>query len=244
MQFQYIHEVLRLLLHESKKSPSTFTSIFNNSDSLIGFNFCCNKKKFTHISNSFQHLLGYKKQNILERDSFISKIIHPHDKAIFIDFLFCDTEIVETDEDGDSLPKVRELRCRARHIKGYWKYLIFFSMNYKVRKTGHVNKIGLMADEYSNPNYQMLSKNIDQFNWEEITSGNSAFMYKPSAIQISHRESEILELIGDGKIAKEIATKLNISPNTVITHRKNLISKFRVRNTAQLIKKASQMMLI
>jgi DNA-binding CsgD family transcriptional regulator len=51
-------------------------------------------------------------------------------------------------------------------------------------------------------------------------------------------------MIGEGQIAKEIASKLNISPNTVITHRKNLISKFNVRNTAQLIKKASQMMLI
>jgi DNA-binding CsgD family transcriptional regulator len=117
-------------------------------------------------------------------------------------------------------------------------------MNYHEKRNGHVNKIGLIADEYFNPNYQMLTKNIDQFNWEDITSGRSAFMYRPSEVQISHREAEILELIGDGKIAKEIATKLNISPNTVITHRKNLISKFHVRNTAQLIKKASQLMLI
>lgn len=243
MQFQYIHEVLRLLLQESRKSPLTFTSIFNNSDALIGYNFCCYRKKFTHISNSFQRLIGYQKQNVLERDSFISKIIHPHDKAIFIDFLFCDTEKTE-DLEVNCQPKVRELKCRARHIKGYWKYLIFFSMNYHEKRNGHVNKIGLIADEYFNPNYQMLTKNIDQFNWEDITSGRSAFMYRPSEVQISHREAEILELIGDGKIAKEIATKLNISPNTVITHRKNLISKFHVRNTAQLIKKASQLMLI
>lgn len=243
MQFQYIHEVLRLLLHECKTNPKAFTNIFNNSDSLIGFNYCCHQNKFTHLSSSFQKLTGYQTGNILGKDSFISNIVHPHDKAIFIDYLFSDTHDTGNNDLNGQL-KVRELKCRARHIKGYWKYLIFFSLNYHDSSTGHINKIGLIADEYSNPNYQTLSKNIDEFNWGDITLGKSAFCYKFMEVQISHRETEILELIGEGRIAKEIATELNISPSTVITHRKNLISKFNVRNTAQLIKKASQLMLI
>jgi DNA-binding CsgD family transcriptional regulator len=169
--------------------------------------------------------------------------VHPHDKAICIDYLFSTC-------DGDNKKKssvstgVQKLKCRARHIKGYWKYLIFFSMDYFEKNAGCVNKIGLIADEYFRPNYQAISKNIDQFNWSDITLEKEAFMYRTASIQISQRESEILEMIGDGQIAKEIATKLNISPNTVISHRKNLISKFNVRNTAQLIRKASQLMLI
>ena len=232
--------MLRLLLLECKANPKAFTNIFNNSDSLIGFNYCSHQNKFTHLSSSFQKLTGYQTDNILEKDSFISNILHPHDKAIFIDYLFSDTE----NNDLNGQLKVRELKCRARHIKGYWKYLIFFSLNYHDITTGFINKIGLIADEYSNPNYQTLSKNIDEFNWADITLGKSAFCYKFMEVQISHRETEILELIGEGRIAKEIATELNISPSTVITHRKNLISKFNVRNTAQLIKKASQLMLI
>jgi DNA-binding CsgD family transcriptional regulator len=117
-------------------------------------------------------------------------------------------------------------------------------MNYFEKSEACINKIGLIADEYFHPNYQAITKNIDEFDWEEITSQKSAFMYKSLSVNISQRESEILEMIGEGQIAKEIASKLNISPNTVITHRKNLISKFNVRNTAQLIKKASQLMLI
>jgi DNA-binding CsgD family transcriptional regulator len=243
MQFQYIHEVLRLLLQECKTNPKAFTNIFDNSDSLTGFNFCCHYNKFTHLSRSFQKLTGYQTDNILEKDSFISNILHPHDKAIFIDYLFSDTYRIENDESNNQL-MVRELKCRARHTKGYWKYLIFFSLNYHDKSTGYIHKIGLIADEYSNPNYQTLSKNIDDFNWGDITSGKSAFCYKFMEVQISHRETEILELIGEGRIAKEIATELNISPSTVVTHRKNLISKLNVRNTAQLIKKASQLMLI
>jgi DNA-binding CsgD family transcriptional regulator len=61
---------------------------------------------------------------------------------------------------------------------------------------------------------------------------------------VSPRESQILELISKGIIAKNIAKKLNISLNTVITHRKNLLSKFNVRNTAEMISKAAKIMLI
>jgi len=243
MQFQYIHEVLRLLLQQSKSNPKIFTSFFSNSDSLIGFNYCCKRKDFTHVSKSFERIIGYKISNMIQRDDFINKIIHPQDKAIFIDYMFSDSSM-EEGCDIKTPPEVSKLKCRAHHIKGYWKYLIFFSMNYFDVINTCVNKVGIIVDEYFHPNYQAITKNLDQFNWSDITLHKSAFRYQGLSINISQREAQILELIGDGQIAKEIASKLNISPNTVITHRKNLISKFKVRNTAQLIRKASQMMLI
>lgn len=55
---------------------------------------------------------------------------------------------------------------------------------------------------------------------------------------ISEREIEVLTHISDGLSSKETAEKLFISPHTVISHRKNLMQKFMVKNTAQLIKKA------
>lgn len=57
---------------------------------------------------------------------------------------------------------------------------------------------------------------------------------------ISPREKEVLILVADGFSSKQIADMLYISHHTAISHRKNLIEKFRVRNTAQLIKRASR----
>jgi len=57
---------------------------------------------------------------------------------------------------------------------------------------------------------------------------------------VTLREKEVLELVADGLSSKEIADKLHISTYTAINHRKNLISKFKVKNTAQLIKEASR----
>lgn len=56
---------------------------------------------------------------------------------------------------------------------------------------------------------------------------------------LTRREKEILQLIAEGLTNHEIAKKLFVSSYTVDTHRKNLLSKFDVGNTALLIKIAA-----
>lgn len=57
---------------------------------------------------------------------------------------------------------------------------------------------------------------------------------------ITRREKEILQLIAEGLTNAEIGEKLFISIPTVNTHRKSLLEKFGVKNTAALISKASK----
>ncbi|HCS21910.1 MAG TPA: DNA-binding response regulator [Bacteroidetes bacterium] len=57
-------------------------------------------------------------------------------------------------------------------------------------------------------------------------------------VVLTRREKEILELIYKGMPTAEIAEKLFISPYTVETHRRNLLSKTDTRNATQLINKA------
>lgn len=53
---------------------------------------------------------------------------------------------------------------------------------------------------------------------------------------LTDREVEVLRHIADEMTNKEIAAKLFISPRTVETHRRNLINKLKVKNTAGLVK--------
>jgi len=55
---------------------------------------------------------------------------------------------------------------------------------------------------------------------------------------LSSREKEVLQLISDGLTNPQIADKLFISLHTVDSHRKNLLTKFAVNNTAGLIRQA------
>lgn len=51
---------------------------------------------------------------------------------------------------------------------------------------------------------------------------------------LSNREIEVLSLIVQGMINKEIAEKLNISLTTVITHRKNIMDKLGMKSVSAL----------
>jgi len=55
---------------------------------------------------------------------------------------------------------------------------------------------------------------------------------------LTRREKEVLSLISEGNTNAEIAEKLFISADTVNSHRKKLLAKLEVKNTAMLIKYA------
>jgi DNA-binding NarL/FixJ family response regulator len=61
---------------------------------------------------------------------------------------------------------------------------------------------------------------------------------------LTRREKEVLGLIAEGMTNSEIAKKLFVANTTVDTHRKNLLAKFEVKNTASLVKMAVQMQMI
>ena len=61
---------------------------------------------------------------------------------------------------------------------------------------------------------------------------------------LTKREKEILSLISEGYTTNQMAEKLFISPLTVESHRKNLLTKLNVNNTASLIRLAVSMNLV
>jgi DNA-binding NarL/FixJ family response regulator len=56
--------------------------------------------------------------------------------------------------------------------------------------------------------------------------------------ELTKREREILSHIASGLTNPEIADKLFLSPATIKTHRKNIMRKLDVNNTASLVKYA------
>lgn len=62
--------------------------------------------------------------------------------------------------------------------------------------------------------------------------------------KITQREKEVLRLMTTGKTTPQIAEQMFISPLTVESHRRNLLQKFKVSNSASLIHKATEMKFI
>ncbi len=54
--------------------------------------------------------------------------------------------------------------------------------------------------------------------------------------QLTKKEKEVLNLIAAGHTNKEIASKMEIGEETIKSHRKNIMHKFDIHNTAELVR--------
>ncbi|WP_164675084.1 helix-turn-helix transcriptional regulator [Anditalea andensis] len=82
------------------------------------------------------------------------------------------------------------------------------------------------------------------FNWEYhyIASNGTKRKVEKQFEQISFdvlskREKQIVDLMVQGKTSLAMSEELGVSPNTVITHRKNILRKLKVKNVLDLMNK-------
>ncbi len=83
--------------------------------------------------------------------------------------------------------------------------------------------------------HRFISDSIDQAAFTEFTFDDA---------ELTSREKEVLQLIGEGMTNGQIAETLFISPHTVTRHRANLMQKLNVHNRVELVKVASSRGLI
>lgn len=80
-----------------------------------------------------------------------------------------------------------------------------------------------------------ISKNIVQ----RLVHGSSSES-ENSIDDLTNREFEIFQFVGNGLSTREIAEKLNLSIHTIESHKKNIMKKFNLKNSTKLIKHAVQ----
>lgn len=54
-------------------------------------------------------------------------------------------------------------------------------------------------------------------------------------ILLTNREREVLHLVGEGKMSKQIASTLHVSVFTINNHRKRICKKLGLHSTAELV---------
>lgn len=78
---------------------------------------------------------------------------------------------------------------------------------------------------------EAVQKQINQ-----LIDNNYLFVINERLNTLSERERQIIKLIVDGKLNKQISHELSISISTVEAHRANIMTKMQAKNLAQLIK--------
>lgn len=189
--------------------------------------FDIKKNIFLYCSNSYNHVLGYKIEDIINCDwNFWYNRIKPDEAQILKNKIKLIIKTPQALEQSD-------ISSFSYHVKSAFNNYYFVS-----------HKLALY---HFNQQFLILSYLYDISQIERIEyffgGGNQYSLSTGSAtISISKREKEVLLLVAEGFSSKQIADELYISNHTAIKHRKNLIEKFKVKNTAQLIKEASRLL--
>jgi DNA-binding NarL/FixJ family response regulator len=74
----------------------------------------------------------------------------------------------------------------------------------------------------------------------EIFSGAQPGTDRTSMKNLSDREFEVFQALGEGLSSHEIARKLHLSAKTVDAHRANIKTKLKINTTAELISFAAR----
>jgi len=250
MELKLLTVIKSTLLSQGNWNKSFLVEHQELFNSLSFFIFNIENKQFEFLSEAILSLIGYTSED-LQTASFkdIASLVHEDDYTDWLLNIVTASEDFQESSHDESYGKVREYR--VRHKKNYWVYLQIITTPLHIYKNRMVSFFGIVKDvskEKMKEAYLMgeigkreksvasLRKIIHEYKNLEIIPP-----LKQSRGRISPREIEVLQLISQGYSNREIAETLFISPNTAVTHRKNLLVKFNVKNSAQLVKEASRM---
>jgi DNA-binding CsgD family transcriptional regulator len=209
---------------------------------LLGDSYCFiinhHTLKMEYVSEEFEAVLGYLRS---EFDiGFMNDQIHPDDRSWFLAI-------------GSSLI---EFFSRLP-IDKVMKYKVRYDIRFR-KKNGEYARVlyqGVILEHDQNGRFlRSLSVHSDisylkqegkpvlsfigmdgEPSYFDVASKN---IFIQSKEELTRRERQVLLLLIQGKLSKEISQVLKISKQTVDTHRKNMLHKKQLNNTGELVGKA------
>ena len=158
-----------------------------------------------------------------------------------------------------SMPEMNGLACMAKVLsQNPHQKVIILSTHQEISIIRKAMKLGAQGYISKSTGIHVIDQAIRRVHSGEKYIGNAISevimadfteekkpLRTPSLIpNLTNREKEVLKLIAEEATTDEISKMLHISTNTVETHRKNLISKFQVRNSVGLVKSAMELGLL
>lgn len=234
-QQQFVENELDYSVLEKLKPSLSQLSNLSNSGITV---FDLFKKEHVFASYNFSNILGYDLTEINKGgNEYFNSRVHPEDLLNLLKF-------------GITI------------LKFYYQLPVKYRADYKFvneyrvkgSKDDYIRVIeqhqSLELDKYGNiwlalsvidisPNQSDLQQVKSQL--YNIKTGELINLNNPNGNTISKREKEILSLIKEGLLSKEISNKLSISIHTVNTHRQRILEKFNVSNSHEAINLASRM---
>ena len=195
------------------------------------FIYDCIEDSILYINTAFTSITGHNTEDFTLNK--LMDMIHPSDQPYFF----------ENEEKG--LAFTNQLK-----FEEHFRYTIRYS--YRIQKSDatylritqecqalEVNAQGHLAKTLVIHKIQEHENFCMQNDYKIFDKAHSIYLDLNNDFNLTKRELEILTLIKEGLTSKEISAILNLSMNTVQTHRKNILYKTNSNSFIELVKKIS-----
>ena len=217
-------------LERHKQVVETLAGLSNSSIQI----FDLNEKRIVFFSKNYAHILGYNREEFEALNyAFFETKIHPDDKYDLAMFGLSTLKLFKELSNDEKLNHKVVYEFRMLNASGNYVRVIDQYQILELDTTGQIWLMMSTLDLSPNQDEESLVKcQIHNFRTGKILP--SRVDHKPS-LELTKRELEVLTLVKQGLLSKEISDKLFISVHTVNTHRQRFLEKLGANNTIEAI---------
>lgn len=196
------------------------------------------KNRYDFASDNFSLLFGYDPasiETIREKGDLLEERIHPKDKAQLLEYQIEHGQFIYSLPSDERNDYQQIFQFRMLNASG--QYINIISRHQVIETDNNGKAWIIMGMMDISPDQQLIEK-IKRTVINRKTGEIIASPIISTEKRLTVREREILLLIHQGLLSKEIADKLNLSIYTVNNHRKNILAKLNVDNIIEAINMA------
>lgn len=202
--------------------------------------FDVNKREIVFFSSNYGKMLGYKPEDYQHLNyRFFEERMHPDERYRLAlqgvsAFKMFNAFTREEKLSHKIISEFRMLNAEGRYVRLVEQYQIL-----ELDKTGQVWLMMNIVDisPYQEEDTATFKKQLLNFKTGNLLS----FEFDNQvSLELTKREQEILQLVKQGLLSKEISDKLSISVHTVNTHRQRFLEKLGANNSVEAIRIASR----
>lgn len=220
-------------LFSNQKSKSDKENMTKTPEKISSYMFIfdCEENVIIFTNKSFKIVTGHDEDKFTI--DFLLNSIHPDDLDYFLSCEEKNLKFTNSLLFGDHFKYMLSYTYRIRTASGDYIRVMQECQALEVNQSGHLIKTLVIHKkiEYSDTTPENDLRVFDKSQGIYIDMENS--------YNLSKREFQILNLIKEGYNSQEVADQLNVSKNTVLTHRKNILNKTKSNSFIELVKKLS-----
>ena len=224
---------------ERKKADWLKLSELTHSIVLV---FDCCTKKFVFVSNNIpQSYVIDSERLFINGHEPVLEIIHPGD--IYYGLLVRKKiySLLSSLSAEEKMKHKMVHEMRVKNVRGEYIRIIEQEQAIEFDKSGNIWLMLSVIDVDASHESEITKSHLYNFETgEQIFIDLSDTLEEP----LTNRELSVLQLMKQGLLSKEIANSLNVSINTINTHRQNILLKLKANNSIEAVNIAQRLGLL